>query len=194
MYCTAAVRAWVCWVSAGSEVCRVWVTSLAGCEETAVTQQPRYWLTESLVTSHRSITTLCGGESACKVAATEFTSSRDRNQPNKPTEQRCSFLSVHSWFLCKCFNALQTCEGRSYDFYNYVSERRSLLCCNIWWGAARPDSLLITCQRHVKSNMGPFTPGTRCVKPSLRCVIRIMSLWHAGRDVCGCDGENGGWT
>lgn len=81
---------------------------------------------------------------------------------------------------------LQTCEGHLCDSYNYVLVRWSLLCNNVWWGASKSDSLLITCLWHVTSNTGPFTPGTCHVIHSLNCVIHIMVMWHAGLDVCVC--------
>lgn len=78
---------------------------------------------------------------------------------------------------------LQTCEGHSYDSYNYVFGRWSPVCNNVWWGAARSDCLLITCQRSVKFNMRPFTPGTCHVIHSLKCVKQITSVWHASCDM-----------
>lgn len=143
----------------------------------AVTHQPRYWLTESLVTSHRSVATLCGA--SLDVEAPDFTFSCDFNQHGLKTIL-ATYCCVHTnfGFLSK---SLQTCEGRLYDSYNHVLWRRRLQC-NVWWGAARSDALLITCQRHVDSNMGPFTPGTCHVIHSLRCIRHITAVWQ----VCSC--------
>lgn len=53
----------------------------------------------------------------------------------------------------------------------------------------RSDSLLITCQQHVKTNTGPFTPGTCHVIHSLKCVIHLLLHMHSAHNVCECDGR-----
>lgn len=162
MYCVVTVQVWVYYRShcvwGGPDI----VTALAGWKRSTVTYQSRFWLTESLVTSHHSITTICGesgSRSRCyRIYILLWL------QPTKPIFSFNYLLMtlLYAWALGFFVNAsttLQTCEGHSYDSYNYVLGRWSLPCNKSWWGAAGSDSRLITCQQHVKLNMGPLHLG-----------------------------------
>lgn len=128
------------------------VTAPAGCEKAAGTHQSRYWLTESFVASRQSITTLDGESPGLNLEATEPASS-----------SHCNL----DWFtkaLLTSFCLSAPALGFSVNASRHVKDMHMSFII-LFYGdrafcAAGPDSPLITCQWHIKSNMDPFTTGT----------------------------------